>query len=273
MATGLEAEWNRMTLTEAEEEVFDFEESGAETIDAQIALCLVGKLLTNNQFNVEAFKSTMKNVWRPTKGVVVNDLARNLFSFQFFSQADKDAVLNDGRWAFDGNLLLLQQMDGNKQPSEIEFSVARFWVKVCDLPMKKKTYAYAEALASKLGAFVEVDEEDLLAPSKYLKVKVDIDITKPLLRGLRIRVGDELKWIPFKYVKLPEFCYAVVCWDMCIEAIPCIKIMCRRLNCSMGHLFVALRQSAKGGGWRTSGWKTRKSFWNLGVEIEAVGSG
>jgi len=41
------------------------------------------------------------------KGLVMKDVDKNLFSFQFFSQADKEVVLNDWPWAFDGNTLML----------------------------------------------------------------------------------------------------------------------------------------------------------------------
>jgi len=99
-------------------------------------------------------------------------------------------------------------MNGDEQPSEMEFTTARFWVKICDLPMKKKTMAFAELLGSKLGNFVDVEEEDILAPSKYLKVRVDVDITKPLLRGMRVNVQSQPKWVAVKYVKLPDYCYA-----------------------------------------------------------------
>ena len=46
--------------------------------------------------------------------------------------------------------------------------------------MKKKTYDFERVMASKFGAFMDVDEEDVLAPSKYLKFRVDVDVTKPL---------------------------------------------------------------------------------------------
>ena len=66
-------------------------------------MCLVGKLLTDNQFNAEALKTTMKNVWRPVRGVIVKDLDKNLFAFQFFSHANKETVLTKDpsvQWKF-----------------------------------------------------------------------------------------------------------------------------------------------------------------------------
>jgi len=68
MDSALEAELNKLKLTAAEEEIIDFVGSEDEQVDTQISLCLVGKLHTNNPFNAEALKSTMRNVWRPPRG-------------------------------------------------------------------------------------------------------------------------------------------------------------------------------------------------------------
>ena len=57
-------------------------------LDFQIALCLVGKLLTKATFNAEALKNTLRNAWRPISGLIAKDLNTNLFAFQFFSETD-----------------------------------------------------------------------------------------------------------------------------------------------------------------------------------------
>lgn len=42
---------------------------------------------------------------------------------------------------------------------------------------------------------------------KFLRVKVWIDIIKPLTKGRILTMGDVKYWIPFKYERLPNFCY------------------------------------------------------------------
>lgn len=54
---------------------------------------------------------------------------KNIFVFEFFAQSDKNHVLNEGPWSFDGHLLLLKQMTGVEQPSEVKFTIARIWMK------------------------------------------------------------------------------------------------------------------------------------------------
>lgn len=42
---------------------------------------------------------------------------------------------------------------------------------------------------------------------RYVKMLVDINLTKPLIRGSKIRCEGEMKWISFKYEMLPNFLF------------------------------------------------------------------
>jgi len=184
MATGLEEAWQNLTLTADEEHVIVIDEviiindEEDSVKNKQIALCLLGRLHTTLPFNARAMKSVMSNVWNPIKALVIRDLDANHFAFQFFSAADEDYVLNEGPWAFDGHLLLLQQMAGLEIPSEVTFATARFWVKAYDVPGRKQTTSFARILASNIGTLVVCDEATIRGVDKALCFQVDIDITK-----------------------------------------------------------------------------------------------
>lgn len=65
-------------------------------------------------------------------------------------------------------------------------------------------------LGDKIGMFREVDVgDDGLAAGRVLRIKVVIDIRKPLMRSIMVKVGSEEKdkWCPFAYKFLPDFCY------------------------------------------------------------------
>lgn len=51
------------------------------------------------------------------------------------------------------------------------------------------------------------DSSDPFGYKKFMRFRVDLDISKPLMRGMKILVGGVQKWIDFRYVKLPDFCY------------------------------------------------------------------
>ena len=173
-----------------------------------MALCLLGKFHTEHSFNIGAMKTVMKNVWKPAKGVIIKALDWNLFLFQFFAMTDKDYVVNEGPWAFNGSILLLKELTGLEQPSEVVFTKARFCVKAYDVPALKQTSTFAKFLGSQVGDFVDWVEESSGGIDKTLNFRVDVDVFRPLRRGVRTVVGGATLWIRLKYVKLPDFCYA-----------------------------------------------------------------
>lgn len=159
----------------------------------QLSLCLVGKLLSKNPYSIDALKNTMKSAWQLEGGVVVREIENSIFMFQFFSMLDKQKVLDNGPWSFDGSPLLLKEVDYEMQPSEITFDSIRFWVKAYDVPLSKCTKSMAISLDSKMGKFVEYDESDPLGWNKYMCFRVDLRLDKPLRRWIRVSVSGGSK--------------------------------------------------------------------------------
>jgi len=56
MASGIEDDFSKLKLTEAEEDILDFDDLECADFDTQLSLCLVGKLVAENSFNGEATK-------------------------------------------------------------------------------------------------------------------------------------------------------------------------------------------------------------------------
>lgn len=85
MANELINEWEKLKLTEDEEIVIgnnvdDHEEND---VELKISLCLVGKLVTNKPFNVEAMQKTIQSIWRIREKIFVRTVDTNLFFFFF----------------------------------------------------------------------------------------------------------------------------------------------------------------------------------------------
>ncbi|KAJ8442161.1 hypothetical protein Cgig2_015502 [Carnegiea gigantea] len=124
----------------------------------------------------------------PRERVVIKDLECNLFAFQFFSAADKDFVLNEGPWAFDGCILVLKDIDGSEQPLEVVFEIAGFWVKAYEIPAKQQTLVFVRFLASQVGTFVRCEESAMYGIDKSLCFRADINVSKPLRRVVKVKV-------------------------------------------------------------------------------------
>ncbi|KAJ8436399.1 LOW QUALITY PROTEIN: hypothetical protein Cgig2_021436 [Carnegiea gigantea] len=90
-------------------------------------------------------------------------------------------------------------------PSEVEFSMARFWDKAYNVPGKKQIVSFARVLAPNIDVFVSCSKATMFRVDKALCFRVDIDILKPL--RLVVYIKRIKFYIKFKYVKLSDFYY------------------------------------------------------------------
>ena len=64
-------------------------------------------------------------------------------------------------------------------------------------------------IGSKLGTFMEVDRRSWQSDqAKFMRVRVELEIDKPLRRGAYIVSSKEERlWLTFKYERLPTICF------------------------------------------------------------------
>jgi hypothetical protein len=139
--------------------------------------------------------------------VEIQDLNKNLFLFKFSSKKEADLVCKNGLWSFDRNLLILNRISGNEQPSELAMNKASLWVRVYDLPLKLRSEAMAKKLGNILGMFEEMDMKEVNTMRKFLRIRTSLDLTKPLKRGSKLHFQGKDIWVDYKYERLPNFCF------------------------------------------------------------------
>lgn len=66
------------------------------------------------------------NALNSVKGVKFFNLGVNIFLAQFSNMSDKEKILCSFPWSFDKSLVLLQDYNGDLQPSDIEINYALF---------------------------------------------------------------------------------------------------------------------------------------------------
>lgn len=168
--------------------------------------CLVGKLHSAKSVNSYALLEVMKKAWKSKHGIEAREWSHNLFLFRFKDAKEVKWVINNQPWHFEGELFLIRPLEGNEQPSTLQILEAQLWVRVYDAPVSCMNPNVASALAKKLGALVTLDQSlDLFG--KFLRMKINVDISKPLKRGMSVLVGGVKLWLPIKYEGLPIFCY------------------------------------------------------------------
>ena len=176
---------------------------------------IAAKFLTRRRINIEAVARTFRPLWHADKGFTIRDMGENKAIFTFKDIIDVEQVIQNGPWAYDRSLVVCKRVEANIPINEVQFTHSYFWVQIHGLSVLSLNQETSEAIGQTLGMVEHAPEsvEDR-GGGPCMRVRVLIDITKPLCRGRKILIDDELeRWVSFKYEKLPNFCYR--CGQVC----------------------------------------------------------
>ena len=203
MAT-LDDLWARFTLSEEEVQ-------GAEVPSSKEASVyrLAGKFLTKRIVNAEAVARTFKPLWKPHGGLKIRDMGRNVLVFEFEDAIDLERVLEFEPWSYDKSLVIFQKTESVESAPSLEFSVISFWVQLHNVPETSLNQETGEVVGNTIGTTIRVaDPEDDGEGREFLRIRVAMNITKPLPRCCKLRSeGKHIGWALLKFERLPNFCY------------------------------------------------------------------
>lgn len=198
-------QWQRLSLTE-EEDAGIFTEDFLPLLSADaIQLCVVGKVLSTSQINLDAFRSVMKSVWRVHSATRIDKAGDNIFTVKFRSMGEKARVLSSGPWSFDKSLIVFVSPQASDKVSDLSFDEVSFWVQVHNIPLTRQSRDFALMLGEKIGSVEEVDGTDFDNwTGPIIRLRIRLSLKKPKL----LVSSSEAVWCPIQYEKLPDFCYS-----------------------------------------------------------------
>ncbi|KAH7855978.1 hypothetical protein Vadar_031225 [Vaccinium darrowii] len=133
----------------------------------------------------------------------------NIYVFDFKTEEDAGKIMKLGPWSFMGCLMVLRKWEAQKTLEELDFNLSPFWVQIQGLPLGFLNERSGKKIAEILGDVIAV--EDPVGQGKlrkYIRVRVLIDISKPLKKGFFLkRTEEDDLWVKFKYERLSDFCY------------------------------------------------------------------
>lgn len=208
MAEDLTRLWGNLSLDEGEIEEVEIQPRSVEGVVSRGKSCLVGKLLSDRYVGKDIIKRKLIKGWRPSGHLAFKVLGENLFLLEFENEWDKIRVLEGRPWIFEGILFSVEDFDGLSSPSEIDFEHAVFWVRMHNLPLACMGKEVGVQIGATIGLVEEVDTDvEGVGWGEYLRVRIRIDLTKPLARGRVIKLLGKQTLIAFQYEKLPKYCY------------------------------------------------------------------
>lgn len=151
----------------------------------------------------------MQNLWGNSCSVHFKELNNTTFLCCFISMADKERVIDGAPWHFERALVLTEEISGSITPHSTNIHTAYFWIHVHNVPLQSMTKSTGEAIGSHLGECVMVNsDEEGLCFGKFMRVRIKLDIRRPLRRGTKVDLGDKHQfWVEFQYEKLFDFCF------------------------------------------------------------------
>ncbi|KAI9197893.1 hypothetical protein LWI28_006215 [Acer negundo] len=172
--------------------------------------CLVGKVLSGKRVNREAFKRVIEQLWSSLGKVEIESIGDNIFMFFFPNLEVRSMVWSRGPWHFDHCLIVLEKPMGSSDISKLPFTMVEIWMQIHNLPLMCMNRKMAKYLAEQVGSVVELLVDSRECWGRFIRVKVRMDISKPLKRCVWLNVDDtgEVITAILLYERLPEFCYA-----------------------------------------------------------------
>lgn len=162
--------------------------------------CLIGRLGAVKCFNKEAFKTLLLRIWRIEGQVFFKEIQENLWLFEFTKEEDRQRVLASRLWSYDRSLLVLNVFDGKTPPSKMVFMESPFWVQAHDMPLGCMNRKIGQKIRDSLGRVEEVAvADDDVGWGKCLRIRVVIDLLKPLDRGCALVILGKFYWVSLKY--------------------------------------------------------------------------
>jgi hypothetical protein len=247
MAEDLSRMWDSFSLKDDEDGEMEIQQQAWEVGTLRGKSCVVGKLIADRMMSKEIIRTQLIRGWKPEGTPSFKILGDNLFLVELETEKDKIRILDGRPWSVEGHLFAVEDYDGLSSPSNYRFEKAAFWVRINGLPLSCMSLVVGNQIGSAMGQVLEVDVDDGgMGWGECLRVKVLLDLQKPLLRGRKLKINGSSILITFQYEKLPKFCFR------------CGAIMHGGTGCPERHDVRAQNATVQYGPWMRASSPTRK---------------
>ena len=172
--------WQNLSLNEREDVNLEISE------DKSSNECIMAaKFLIKRALSVEAVIKTFNPLWRSKKGSEVRRAGDHILLFVFDNRKEVDKILSSAPWRFDKHLVVLQWYDREVSIRALKFNTIPVRIQVHDILMRFLNHKVAEELCEVAGSVCREEDINEMDGGSFMRVRVIIDINKPLYRGRR----------------------------------------------------------------------------------------
>lgn len=200
-------EEDNLGMMEGEMVELDFKYSQTRDISMH---ALVGRVMTSKFLNKKTAQGMIMKSWGNPEGLEIIDFGKNTFLFNFKDFKTSQRIYDEGPWNILGSLLCLRRWVPEFTVFEIPFVQCPFWIQIHGVPLEGISKENATKIGSKLGEVLDVEEPiaEKRITRDFMRVRVSIDITKPLVTGFWVPRKELPKvWVMLYYERLQDYCY------------------------------------------------------------------
>ncbi|KAM0882404.1 hypothetical protein ACQ4PT_032318 [Festuca glaucescens] len=171
----------------------------------------LGRVMSERPVYAKGLEASLGKAWCPLRGILYKGMVDNIFLFTFLQESGKQKALKGGPWMVNNNdLIVITNFDPMRTRQEYVFDTVSIWIRIFKLPLGMMNHFIRESIGNPVGEPIGVDVgDDDMAEGEYLRIQVRLNIMKPLMRGIMMKVGkiERDLWCPFEYEYLSEFCF------------------------------------------------------------------
>ncbi|XP_074271522.1 uncharacterized protein LOC141595452 [Silene latifolia] len=170
-------------------------------------MTLLGKLQDQRYLEIARILAVVTAKWK-LNGTVSVCRFEPFYLFTFSSKQDYSYFRQRQTVNFEGSLLVFHPLSSNSIPDNLLFHIVLIWVRAKHLPFHLKNTSVAAFQLSHVGDICEEESyPSLLPPCNFVRVKVWLDLSKPLIPGYYLALNErEHQWIAFSYEGIFIFC-------------------------------------------------------------------
>lgn len=200
---------NSFHLTSKEDREVDVGDGGSdEHVEEQTTFDLVGRVVAEKSFSGHTLKSNIGRLLHPVMGLQFPSFGDNHILLQFNHPLDRTHAMKGSPWLIDRCAMLLSKISPDANMETMPLNMMSIVVRLSNIPFGHRNPAVARSLCASLGVVDEVIPPKGDGPQSYVRVRVQINITEPIPRGVYLRIGSGSRhWVSFTYERMPVYCY------------------------------------------------------------------
>lgn len=208
MAEEMVSKFSRFKLKGKEEEGVDLDQKDVRMSKEECTGSLMGRIWGEKSANFTGIKSTFGQLWCQKGSLKVIELGSNFYQFIFSEMEERDRVMLKRPWFFENQFLVMHKWEPKMKKENECFCMIPLWAQITGIPH----HWASKEVGWKIGKLFHkclnvILPENGSKQGRVIKILVEVELNKPLLRGTKINIDGEQEWIDFKYELLPSFCF------------------------------------------------------------------